>query len=91
MTERKGEWSRNGRGEFTYSIWTPYSGPFSRAEGRYAPMAYVFKAGRGNRWVVRVMRTAPYWLSGYDQHATMTLREGMRLARFLVHLKHGTS
>ena len=52
-------------------------------------LADVFKAKRGNRYVVRVINDL---LDGprFDQYSAHSLREAMRMAKFLVGVKHGS-
>jgi hypothetical protein len=49
-----------------------------------APLASVFKAERGDRWIVELW-PAP---NTYERHAVHNLREGMRLCKMLVLLEH---
>lgn len=53
-------------------------------------VADVFKAARGNRWVIRV-GTGQFnnYHIVYDQYSAHSLREAMRMAKFLVGVKYG--
>ena len=53
-------------------------------------IADVFKAKRGERWVVRVVvRNSLTRSLEWEQYTAFTLREAMRLAKFIVGVKHG--
>ncbi len=93
MTEpskvRRGGWHRNDLGGFTYSVWAPNTNPLVRTMGAYKSRADVFKPKKGSRWVVRVLRDPKGWSGEFTQFSTETLREAMRLAKFMVGMQDG--
>lgn len=89
----KTKWMKNDTGGVTLHRWiaektitfrgTNYSRP---VPAFWQPAADVFKAKHGNRYVVRVVRPTG---GGYDQYSAFSLREGMRLAKFIVGMMYG--
>ena len=94
MTERKHKWQHNSEGGYSLMVWhegTPVRNNGGvvvfRLAAQYRGLADVFKAKKGNRWIVR-------WLSKdfprrWEQGNAPTLREAMRLARAMVGINHG--
>lgn len=94
MSESKFRWQRNDQGGLTLQQWVPkktttYRGTtFTYTSPEFwNSWADVFKAKQGNRYVVRVLRHKRL-SSGFDQYTAHTLREAMRLAKFLVGVNH---
>lgn len=89
-------WRKNDSGGVTLQEWTPkktttYKGTVATytSPEYWKPIADVYKAKRGNRYVVRVINplsTGPR----FDQYQAFTLREAMRLAKFIVGVKYGS-
>ena len=92
MSESKFRWQRNDKGGLTLQKWIPKrTHLYTQTDIRYHTGNYwdgradVFKAKRGNRYVVRLVgRRMP----SFDQYTAHTLREAMRLAKFLVGVNH---
>lgn len=87
-------WRKNDSGGLTLQEWTPkktttYKGTVATytSPEYWKPIADVYKAKKGERYVVRIMRPTP---SGFDQYQAFTLREAMRLAKFIVGVKYGS-
>ena len=90
-------WRRNDEGGLTLEGWRdPFERPLRngsvwRIQGRWSPIADVFKAKRGERYVVRVLTDRlKDWHPVYDQYTAFTLREAMRLAKFIVGVRDGS-
>lgn len=86
------EWRRNSDGGLTLVAEVTYAPTLRGFVGRrvrvFVPVADVFKAAKGNRWVVRIVRDVSRPMTkGYDQHTALTLRDAMRVAKFLVAVK----
>lgn len=86
MTNPKPKWQRNNLGGYSLMVWhvgAPYTYKGSVIyEGfpGYRDMADVFKPKKGNVWVARWRAQDP---RRWQQASTPTLREAMRLARFM--------
>ncbi len=89
------KWERNTYGGYTLMYWREGL-TYSRADGRewtipgsYNQCADVFRAKKGSRWVAR-------WITwkghhhNWQQGSTMTLREAMRLAKFMSEVHRGS-
>lgn len=88
------KWQRNTHGGFTLMQWNPpktyrrANGTKWTAPGNYNQCADVYKAKKGDRWVAR-------WLlwknhsAAWRQGSTLTMREAMRLAKFMVGMQDG--
>lgn len=94
MSESKFRWQRNDKGGLTLQQWFPKrTHTYAQTAIPYTTGNYwdscadVFKAKQGNRYVVRVLRHRRL-SSGFDQYTAHTLREAMRLAKFLVGVNH---
>ena len=86
------EWHRNHKGGLTLITEITYTPSFRGVTGTptrvFEGVADVFKTAKGNRWVVRIVRDPHRPLTkGYDQHTALTLRDAMRMAKFLVAVK----
>ena len=64
-------------------VYLQMQGPDARGT-LWFPVAKVFKAKRGDRWIVELWPT-PYT---YERHAVHNLREGLRLCKMLALLEH---
>lgn len=99
MTEpskvRPYKWQRNTHGGLTLTKWRPPK-TYRRADGsewtvpgNYNQCADVFRAKKGDRWVAR-------WITwngsnhNWKQGSTLTMREAMRLAQFMVGMQDGS-
>lgn len=81
MSESKFRWQRNDEGGLTLQ---------KQGSLFWFSVADVFKAKRGKRWIVRVVSSDHRnWRPIYDQYTAFTLREAMRLTKFIVGVKHG--
>lgn len=83
------EWRRNSEGGLTLIAtisYVPKNRGFTDPPVRVPlPVADVFKAHKGSRWVVRIVRDVSRPMTkGYDLHTALTLRDAMRMAKFLV-------
>lgn len=83
------EWRRNDFAGFTLVDDVTYTPKFRGLVGARQMLrtgvADVFKAAKGNRWIVRILRDPNRPLTGgYDQYTALTLRDAMRMAKFLV-------
>ena len=85
-------WARVRKDRF--ALQKLYPGVYSKSLGAtqmhviqsyWFSCAYVFKAKKGDRWIVRVGHRLGL---KYDQYAVHSLREAMRLAKFLVRVKY---
>lgn len=90
-------WRHNDDGGITLQRWVPkktttYNGTtfeYTSPE-HWRSDADVFKAKRGDRYVVRVLTDRlKDWHPVYDQYSAHSLREAMRMAKFLVGVKYG--
>lgn len=86
------EWSRNSDGGLTLIAEVTYTPKFRGLVGARqmirTGVADVFKAHKGNRWVIRIVRDVSRPMTkGYDQYTALTLRDAMRMAKFLVAVK----
>ncbi len=94
MSKRR--WQRNEDGGLTLEEWRDgferqlMNGRVWRMQGNWHGVADVFKAKRGERYVVRVSINDHHnWRPLYDQYTAFTLREAMRLAKFIVGVRDG--
>jgi hypothetical protein len=90
------KWRRNDAGGVTLMLWQPprthlrFDGTQWTTLGNYNACADVYKAKQGNRWVARWLAkegTGANWRQGST--LTLTLREAMRLAQFMVGMQDG--
>ena len=82
MNESKLRWQRNDMGGVTLQ---------KNGKLYWFSIADVFKAKRGERWVVRVVvRNSLTRSLEWEQYTAFTLREAMRLAKFIVGVKDGS-
>ena len=86
-------WQKNSAGGVTLQRWIPKrTTTYTSTSYEYTSPAFwksiadVFKAKRGERYVVRIMQPTG---SGFDQYQAFTLREAMRLAKFIVGVRDG--
>ena len=88
------KWRRNDIGGFTLTRWQPprthlrFDGTQWTMPGNYNACADVYKTKKGDRWVARWLAkegTGVNWRQG----STLTLREAMRLAQFMVRMQDG--
>lgn len=88
----KFRWMRSKDFGLTLQHWHKYRAmPVGTSFYDWRSVADVFKARRGDRWVIRVAtdRHKNYRLI-YDQYTAHSLREAMRLAKFMVGVNHGS-
>lgn len=88
------KWQRNIQGGYTLLRWkeprtyTRANGDKWTIPGNYHQCADVFRAKKGDRWVARWIAwngNNHNWLQG----STLTLREAMRLAKFMSGIYRG--
>lgn len=88
------KWQRNNAGGFTLTRWrepTKYrygNGKEWATAGAYNQCADVFRAKKGDRWVARWLIQAGNNVN-WQQGSTLTLREAMRLAKFMSEVHRG--
>jgi hypothetical protein len=77
-------WQRNDQGGVTLEKLSMQMGEHCWWTG----VADVFKAKRGDRYVVRLVTWSKNHNRRYHQYAAFSLREAMRMAKFLVGVQH---
>lgn len=88
-------WNRNDTGGLTLQKYVPET-KYQTSSYNYTKRAYwdsvadVFKAQKGDRYVVHVLTGKQRnYRPTYDQYTAFSLREAMRMAKLLVGMKHG--
>jgi hypothetical protein len=88
-------WFKNSAGGLTLQCWYPEeSTTYKHTQytytipARWEAVADVFKAKRGDRYVVRLVTWSKNHNRRYHQYAAFSLREAMRMAKFLVGVQH---
>ena len=86
-------WEKNNTGGITLQRWVAgferplLSGRVWKVAGYWHGIADVYKAKKGERYVVRILRPTS---SGFDQYQAHSLREAMRMAKLLVGVTYGS-
>lgn len=85
-------WMRSKDYGLTLQRWHAFRAmPVGKSFYDWKSVADVFKARRGDRWVVRVATDKHHnYRITYDQYTAHSLREAMRLAKFIVGVKYGS-